>query len=71
MDQVWFVEVDFAVARKRLAQRHVRAGIVANEEEGDKRAVENDLPNGEEIVRMRVEVDEEVVSREDGSWVHT
>ncbi|KAF3760614.1 hypothetical protein M406DRAFT_48364 [Cryphonectria parasitica EP155] len=70
MDEVWFVEVDPAVARKRLAARHVRAGIVATEEEGDRRAVENDLPNGEEIMGARVAVDEVVMSREDGSWVH-
>ncbi|KAJ4423574.1 hypothetical protein N0V82_001740 [Gnomoniopsis sp. IMI 355080] len=69
MDEVWFVEVDFAVARKRLAKRHVKAGLVQTEEEGDRRAVENDLPNGEEIVAARVTVDEVVQSREDGAWV--
>lgn len=71
MDEIWFVEVDFAVARRRLATRHVKAGIVASVEEGDRRAVENDLPNGEEIVKARVRVDEVVVSREDGLWVGT
>lgn len=69
MDEVWFVEVDFAVARKRLAKRHVQAGLVATEEEGDRRARENDLPNGEGIVAARVAVDEVVKSREDGAWV--
>lgn len=69
MDEVWFVEVDFAVARKRLAKRHVKAGLVATEEEGDRRAVENDLPNGEEIVGARVRVDEVIKSLEDGAWV--
>ncbi|CAN8106446.1 unnamed protein product [Discula destructiva] len=69
MDEVWFVEVDFAVARRRLAARHVKAGLVATAEEGDRRAVENDLPNGEEIVGARVPVDEVVYSREDGAWV--
>lgn len=71
MDEIWFVEVDFAVARKRLAKRHVQAGIVSSEEEGDRRAVENDLPNGEEIVGARGRVDEVVVSREDGGWDET
>lgn len=69
MDEVWFVEVDFAVARKRLAKRHVKAGLVETEEEGDRRATENDLPNGEEIVTARVAVDEVVKSREDGAWI--
>lgn len=72
LDELWFVDVpDPAVARARLAERHVRAGIAATLEEGDRRAVENDLPNGEEIVRLRGRVDEVIVSREDGSWVGT
>ncbi|KAG5976361.1 hypothetical protein E4U55_007343 [Claviceps digitariae] len=69
-DELWFVEVDFGVARARLRERHVRAGIVSTVEEGDKRAVENDLVNGEEIVRFRMMVDEVITSREDGGWVH-
>ncbi|KAG6004411.1 hypothetical protein E4U43_000744 [Claviceps pusilla] len=70
LDELWFVEVDFGVARARLRERHVRAGIVKTVEEGDKRAVENDLVNGEEIVRCRMAVDEVISSREDGRWVH-
>ncbi|EAS33076.3 uncharacterized protein CIMG_04100 [Coccidioides immitis RS] len=68
MDEVWFVEVDFEVARQRLVKRHVEAGIAKNEEEADKRAVENDLVNGKEIVENRLEVSEIVVSREDMGW---
>lgn len=68
MDELWFVDVDFAVARTRLAARHLAAGLAATLEEGDRRAVENDLPNGEEIVRERGRVDEVIVSREDGGW---
>ncbi|KAI3400135.1 hypothetical protein diail_4366 [Diaporthe ilicicola] len=70
MDEVWFVDVDFAVARRRLVARHVKAGIVADEAEADRRAVENDLPNGEEIIAKRLPVDEIIVSREDTAWVH-
>lgn len=70
LDELWFVEVDFGVARARLRERHVRAGIVKTVEEGDKRAVENDLVNGEEIVRCRMAVDEVISSREDEGWVH-
>lgn len=70
LDELWFVEVDFDVARKRLRERHVRAGIAKNLEEGDKRAKENDLVNGEEIVNHRLQVHEVIQSKEDGSWVH-
>ncbi|KAF3354819.1 hypothetical protein VdG1_07305 [Verticillium dahliae VDG1] len=50
--------------------RHVRAGIASDEEDADRRARENDLVNGREIVDHRLDVHEVVVSREDGSWVH-
>jgi hypothetical protein len=44
--------------------------LASTPEEADRRAVENDLPNGEEIVRLRIaEVDEVVESREDAGWV--
>ena len=69
MDEVWFVEVDFEVARQRLVERHVRTGVAPNREEAEKRARENDLVNGEEIVRCRIRnVDEIIVSREDDGW---
>ncbi|TFB07741.1 ATP-dependent kinase YFH7 [Trichoderma ghanense] len=70
LDELWFVEVDFEVARKRLRERHVRAGIVKTVEEGDRRAMENDLVNGKEIVDFRLPVHEVIQSTEDGSWVH-
>jgi pantothenate kinase len=70
MDQRWFVEVDFAVARARLIKRHVKAGIARNVQEASDRADNNDLENGHQIVRERVKVDEVVVSREDGNWSH-
>lgn len=68
MDELWFVEVDFETARRRLVPRHVRAGIAADEEEAERRVRENDLVNGEEIVKGRLEVDEVLVSREDDKW---
>lgn len=68
MDELWFVEVEFEVARSRLVKRHVASGIAGNEEEGGKRADENDLVNGREIVEGRLEVHEVIVSREDGAW---
>jgi pantothenate kinase len=69
-DELWFVEVDFEIARRRLRERHVRAGIVKTLEQGDKRATENDLVNGEEIMAHRLPIDEAVQSEEDGTWVH-
>ena len=54
MDLRWFVSVDSGIARKRLAKRHVAAGITDTLEEGDRRAVENDLPNGEEVLKLKV-----------------
>ncbi|ROT35495.1 P-loop containing nucleoside triphosphate hydrolase protein [Sodiomyces alkalinus F11] len=68
MDELWFVEVDFDVARRRLIKRHVAAGIASDEADADKRARENDLVNGQEIVDFRLNVDEVIVSREDEGW---
>ena len=68
MDELWFVEVDFETARKRLVPRHVKAGIAANEAEAERRVRENDLINGAEIVGNRVQVHEVVVSRDDDEW---
>jgi pantothenate kinase len=68
MDELWFVDVDFDVARKRLIHRHVKAGIAKDEEEAEKRADENDLVNGKEIVETRLDVHELVKSQEDAEW---
>jgi pantothenate kinase len=68
MDELWFVDVDFEVARRRLVHRHVKAGIARDEEEAGRRADENDLVNGKEIVEGRLEVQEVIQSKEDGSW---
>jgi pantothenate kinase len=68
MDELWFVDVDFDVARKRLIHRHVKAGIAKDEEEAGKRADENDLVNGKEIVETRLDVHELIKSQEDAEW---
>ncbi|ESZ91411.1 kinase-related protein [Sclerotinia borealis F-4128] len=68
MDQLWFVDVNFEVAKRRLIPRHVRAGIAEDEVEAEKRVVENDLVNGEEIVRDRMVVHEVIVSTDDVAW---
>ena len=68
MDELWFVDVDFETARKRLIRRHVEAGIAKDEEEANKRALENDLVNGREIVDFRMDVQEIVKSEYDTRW---
>jgi len=70
MDELWFVDVDFETARQRLIKRHVAAGIAKDEEEADKRARENDLVNGREIVDCRMNVQEIITSKPDSSWEH-
>ncbi|KAF4551869.1 UNC93-like protein 2 [Elsinoe fawcettii] len=68
MDELWFVDVDLSVARQRLIQRHVKAGLAENEEQAAKRADENDLVNGKEIIEGRLPVHEVIQSREDDTW---
>ncbi|KAI1438380.1 P-loop containing nucleoside triphosphate hydrolase protein [Xylaria sp. CBS 124048] len=70
MDERWFVEVEFEVARRRLVVRHMLAGIAKDEGEARRRADENDLVNGRQIVENRVHVHEVVVSRDDERWRH-
>ncbi|PPQ87837.1 hypothetical protein CVT25_009489 [Psilocybe cyanescens] len=55
LDERWFIEVDPAEARRRLAVRHVLTGITENVVEAERRADLNDLPNGEFIVANSLE----------------
>lgn len=68
MDEHWFVEVDFEVARRRLIKRHLKAGIVKSETEANERVTQNDLVNGRVIVDNRMDVQEMVISQEDEWW---
>ncbi|KAL8914423.1 MAG: hypothetical protein Q9171_000928 [Xanthocarpia ochracea] len=68
IDELWFVDVGLDVARRRLVRRHVEAGIASTAEEAHKRVTENDLVNGEEIIRDRLEVQEVIRSVEDETW---
>ncbi|KAI0406540.1 P-loop containing nucleoside triphosphate hydrolase protein [Xylaria palmicola] len=70
MDERWFADVDFSVARRRLVARHVAAGIAGDEDEAGRRADENDLVNGRQIVENRTHVHEIIVSRDDEKWKH-
>jgi pantothenate kinase len=71
MDELWFVDVDMDVARQRLIARHVASGVADSEEDAAKRADENDLLNGKEIIDGRLEVHEIIVSQEDKGWEPT
>lgn len=68
MDELWFVDVDFEVARGRLVRRHVKAGIAKDKAEAEKRVAENDLINGAEILENRLPVQEIVSSIYDPGW---
>ncbi|KAK2764032.1 hypothetical protein FQN54_009651 [Arachnomyces sp. PD_36] len=68
MDELWFVDVDFETAGKRLVKRHVEAGIAKDAEAAEVRVRENDLVNGKEIVDYRLDVQEVISSLEDTSW---
>ena len=68
MDELWFVEVKEDVARERLVKRHVTSGIAPDLEAGYRRADENDLANGREIIEGRLPVTEVIHSREDSGW---
>ncbi|RCI09169.1 hypothetical protein L249_1506 [Ophiocordyceps polyrhachis-furcata BCC 54312] len=70
LDDLWFVDVDEEVARRRLRERHVRAGIARHLDEADRRVTENDLVNGAEIIARRLPVNEVVCSEEDDEWAH-
>ncbi|KAK3359052.1 P-loop containing nucleoside triphosphate hydrolase protein [Lasiosphaeria hispida] len=67
----YFISVPRPIARARLARRHLAAGLVSTLEEGDRRAVDNDLPNGDEIIQLLLpDIDDAVESLEDGGWAH-
>ncbi|KAL5324391.1 hypothetical protein ACEPPN_008936 [Leptodophora sp. 'Broadleaf-Isolate-01'] len=69
MDEHWFVEVEEETAGRRLVKRHVKSGVAEDEESAWRRARENDLPNGRDVVEGRRKgIDEFVVSKEDESW---
>ncbi|KAF2461441.1 P-loop containing nucleoside triphosphate hydrolase protein [Lineolata rhizophorae] len=68
MDELWFVDVDEETATRRLVHRHVKAGIAQDEGDARKRVEGNDLVNGREIIKERVQVHEVIQSKEDESW---
>ena len=49
-------------------ERHVKTGVTRDAEEAARRADENDLVNGMEIVEDRLPIDEVIVSMVDKGW---
>ena len=65
VDEKWFVRVDPDLARRRVAARHVRAGIEPDMEKAFARVDSNDALNGQWINEHRVECDVVVDSVDD------
>ena len=53
VSDMWFVDVDPKMARRRIARRHIDSGIERTWEDAIRRVENNDLPNGFDI-RMRL-----------------
>ncbi|KAH9904299.1 phosphoribulokinase/uridine kinase [Xylariomycetidae sp. FL2044] len=58
----WFVDVTPAIARGRLIERHLQAGIETSREAAASRAEENDIPNGDLIRSKLLKVDVRIVN---------
>ncbi|KAH7013256.1 P-loop containing nucleoside triphosphate hydrolase protein [Ilyonectria destructans] len=51
VDECWLIKVDTLLARSRVAERHLKSGIEDTMEKALKRANENDLVNGEYVIK--------------------
>ncbi|KAF7555868.1 hypothetical protein G7Z17_g1845 [Cylindrodendrum hubeiense] len=60
MTELWFVEVDREVARKRLVKRHVASGICQDEQAARERIRTTDFLNADDILENRLPVKERV-----------
>ncbi|KAG0633226.1 P-loop containing nucleoside triphosphate hydrolase protein [Tuber brumale] len=67
-DELWFVEVDRGVARERLIARHLKAGLADTREAAAKRADENDLPNGDYLIKNGLKPHRVIRSVEDQGY---
>ncbi|KAE8228830.1 hypothetical protein CF326_g6223 [Tilletia indica] len=65
----WLIQVDGDLARKRLVVRHVQTGVAADEKEAVWRADENDLPNGDFLLRHLQEPVLRIDSVADENWI--
>ena len=57
VDEAWFVDVDPALAKARIAKRHIKSGIELNWDNAVRRAEGNDLLNGDIIREQLVRPD--------------
>jgi pantothenate kinase len=67
-DELWFVKVDRGVARERLIARHLKAGLADTREAAAKRADENDLPNGDYLIKNGLKPHRVIRSVEDQEY---
>lgn len=51
LDERWFITVERDIAKDRVIQRHLAAGIAKTEREAANRFEENDWPNGEYLLK--------------------
>ncbi|KAE8224674.1 hypothetical protein CF319_g2479 [Tilletia indica] len=65
----WLIQVDRDLARRRLIVRHVQTGVAADEKEAAWRADENDLPNGDFLLRHLQEPVLRIDSVADENWI--
>lgn len=67
VDETWFVDLDQALARDRVAKKHVHSGIETTMEAALARAEMNDLPNGDEVRKRLIRPMVTVKSVDSGS----
>jgi pantothenate kinase len=53
----WFVEIPRQVVKRRLAKRHLVAGIESTDEAAERRVEANDLINGDLVAANLIEPD--------------
>ncbi|KAF2027453.1 P-loop containing nucleoside triphosphate hydrolase protein [Setomelanomma holmii] len=53
-EEKWFVDAPIGIVRHRLAERHLAAGIETSVEAAERRAEENDIPNGATIRKLLI-----------------
>ncbi|KAG8916394.1 hypothetical protein FRC01_003181 [Tulasnella sp. 417] len=67
LDERWYVEVDYDVARERLVRRHVGTGVTETGEEARIRADNNDIPNGRFVEKHMLPPTRRILSVDDQS----
>lgn len=63
VDETWFIDVPFNLAKERIIKRHLEAGIAKNEQEAIARADGNDLVNAGYILQNSKSADLTIMTR--------